>query len=124
MNTDKQHMETNIPTTSVNTIVNELGKLYVSAINSGIAFKAIPSVFLWGAPGVGKSDGVRQIADRIAEGTGKRVNVTDIRLLLFSPIDLRGVPMADQSREFTKWLRPKLFDLDPSENAVNILFLD
>lgn len=116
--------ETNIPAVSINTMATELGELYSAAINSGMALKAIPSVFLWGAPGVGKSDGVRQIADRIAQGTGKKVVVEDIRLLLFSPIDLRGVPMADKSREFTQWLRPKLFDLDPSEGTVNILFLD
>ena len=115
---------TNIPAVSVSTMVSELGELYVSAINSGMALKAIPSVFLWGAPGVGKSDGVRQMADRISAGTGKTVKVIDIRLLLFSPIDLRGVPMADESREFTRWLRPKLFDLDSSEDTINILFLD
>ena len=112
---------TNIPAVSVSTMVSELGELYVSAINSGMALKAIPSVFLWGAPGVGKSDGVRQMADRISAGTGKTVKVIDIRLLLFSPIDLRGVPMADESREFTRWLRPKLFDLDSSEDTINIL---
>lgn len=115
---------TNIPAISVTTMVSELGELYVSAINSGMALKTIPSVFLWGAPGVGKSDGVRQMADRISAGTGKTVKVIDIRLLLFSPIDLRGVPMADESREFTRWLRPKLFDLDSSEDTINILFLD
>ena len=67
---------------------------------------------------------LRQMADRISAGTGKTVKVIDIRLLLFSPIDLRGVPMADESREFTRWLRPKLFDLDSSEDTINILFLD
>ena len=114
----------NIPAISVGTMVEKLGGLYVSALQNGRPLAAIPSVFLWGAPGVGKSDGVRQIAAKIARETGKRTVVTDVRLLLFSPIDLRGVPMADADRKFTEWLRPKIFDLDPSEEVVNLVFLD
>ena len=114
----------NIPAVSVDMMVRKLGGLYSSAINNGLPVRTIPSSFLWGAPGVGKSDGVRQIAAKISEETGKRTCVTDIRLLLFSPIDLRGVPMADQNRQFTEWLRPKIFDLDPSDDAINIVFLD
>ena len=120
----KSNQTMNIPTISVNMLVNKLGGLYVSAINSGMPVKSIPSSFLWGPPGVGKSDGVRQIAEKITEETGKRTIVIDVRLLLFSPIDLRGVPMADQSRQFTKWLRPKIFDLDPSDDVINLVFLD
>lgn len=120
----KTNIEMNIPVLSVNMMVDRLSSLYISAINASIPFKGLPSVFLWGPPGVGKSDGVRQIADSIAAATGKTVTITDIRLLLFSPIDLRGVPMADQTRQFTEWLRPKIFDLDASEKTVNIIFLD
>lgn len=120
----KSNQNMNIPTISVDMMVNRLGGLYASAINRGLPVKEIPSSFLWGAPGVGKSDGVRQIADKITAETGKRTCVTDVRLLLFSPVDLRGVPMADSSRQFTQWLRPKIFDLDPSEEVVNLVFLD
>lgn len=120
----KSNQDMNIPTVSVNMMVDKLGGLYASAINSGLPVKSIPSSFLWGAPGVGKSDGVRQIAAKITAETGKKTCVTDIRLLLFSPIDLRGIPMADQNRQFTEWLRPKIFDLDPSEDVINLVFLD
>ena len=120
----KTDQNMNIPAISINMMVNKLGGLYTAAIKGGLPLKSIPSAFLWGAPGVGKSDGVRQIAEKIEAETGKKTRVTDIRLLLFSPIDLRGVPMADQDRQFTEWLRPKIFDLDPSEDVVNLLFLD
>ena len=116
--------EMNIPAISVNTMIRHLGNLYVTFINGGTPLPAIPSVFLWGASGVGKSDGIRQIAEKIEKETGKTVHVTDVRLLLFSPIDLRGVPVADQTHTFTEWLRPKIFALDPSEEVVNLLFLD
>lgn len=116
--------ETGIPSLSVSAMAERLGGLYASAINSGMPLRDLPSAFLWGAPGIGKSDGVRQAAAVIEKQTGKTVHVTDIRLLLFSPIDLRGVPTADRTHEFTEWLRPKLFDLDCSDDTVNILFLD
>ena len=120
----KSNQDMNIPTISVDKMIRRLGGLYISAINNGLPVRSIPSSFLWGAPGVGKSDGVRQIAEKITLETGKRTCVTDVRLLLFSPVDLTGVPMADSNRQFTEWLRPKIFDLDPSEEVINIVFLD
>lgn len=120
----KTNPDMNIPIISVDMLVQKLGGIYSAALNRGMPLKTIPSAFLWGAPGVGKSDGVRQIAELISLETGKKTCVTDIRLLLFSPIDLRGVPMADKGREFTEWLRPKIFDLNPSEEIVNLVFLD
>ncbi len=114
----------NIPVTTVDSFVETMTRLYAKAINAGVSLRMIPAPFLWGAPGVGKSDGVRQLADNLSEQTGKRVIVTDVRLLLFSPVDLRGVPVADQNREFTNWLRPRIFHMDDADDCVNILFLD
>jgi len=114
----------NIPSVTVETAINELAKLYVTFINKKLPFSTIPSPFLWGPPGIGKSDAVNELARIIENDTGKTVKVTDIRLLLFSPIDLRGVPVADESRVFTDWLKPRLFDFDKSETVINILFLD
>ena len=114
----------NIPAATVDGFIETLAKVYMAAIKMGISLKSIPTPFLWGPPGVGKSEGVRQLAGRIEKNTGKRVIVTDVRLLLFSPVDLRGAPVADKNREFTNWLRPKLFAMDESPDCVNILFLD
>lgn len=114
----------NIPELSVTAVVDLLTKLYVSAVNKRTAFKDLSTPFLWGAAGVGKSESVRQLAQRLEQATGKRVVVTDVRLYLYSPVDVRGVLVADERREFTKWLRPKIFDMDPSEDVINLLFLD
>ncbi len=97
---------------------------YVSLIKSGKDLKRFPSVMLWGAPGVGKSQGVRQIAKVIEEKTEKKVVVIDVRLLLFNPVDLRGIPTANAEKTLAVWLKPKIFQMDDSPNIVNILFLD
>lgn len=113
-----------IPEMPITNAINELANIYIPLINGDMPYSSIPSPFLWGPPGVGKSDGINELAALLAEETGKKVKVTDIRLLLFSPIDLRGVPVADESRQFTDWLKPRILDLDSSDEVVNILFLD
>lgn len=114
----------NIPTLTVDKCVETLSTLYANAINNNIPLKSIPSLMLWGAPGVGKSQGIRQIASRLQEETGKRCNVTDVRLLLFNPIDLRGIPTANAEKTLAVWLKPQIFQMDESDDVVNILFLD
>lgn len=114
----------NIPSVSVDDFVEEMTRVYVPTIKAGYPINMIPAAMLWGPPGVGKSDGVREFADRLGTAADKRVNVTDVRLLLFSPVDLRGVPVADAQRRFTDWLMPRIFDMDASDDVINVLFLD
>ena len=117
-------MITNYEVLSVEKAVSTLSEFYSEAIKSNADFKEIPSVMLWGAPGVGKSQGVRAIAKSIEKQTGKKVCVTDVRLLLFNPIDLRGIPTANAEKTLAVWLKPKIFQMDDSPDVVNILFLD
>ena len=109
---------------TVNQMVDQLSKAYVSIIKSNTALKSFPSVMLWGPPGVGKSQGIRQVAKEISEKTGKRVEITDVRLLLFNPVDLRGIPTANNDKTLAVWLKPKIFQMDERNEVVNILFLD
>jgi len=53
-----------------------------------------------------------------------RVNVKDVRLILYSPIDLNGIPVPNYNNNRAIWLTPDIFVMDNSENVVNILFLD
>ena len=43
--------------------------------------------FLWGPPGIGKSDLVKQI------GTELDREVIDVRLALWEPTDIKGIPL-------------------------------
>lgn len=114
----------NIESMSVSKMVHQLSNAYCFLIRSQQPFSLFPSVMLWGAPGVGKSQGVKQIASIIEEKTGKKVVVTDVRLLLFNPVDLRGIPTSNADKTLAVWLKPKIFQMDEDPNVVNILFLD
>lgn len=116
--------ETGLLTVSVDEAAKMLSKSYINLLRRGIAFKKFPAVMLWGPPGVGKSQGVREIADIIENTCGKKVVITDVRLLLFNPVDLRGIPTSNQDKTLAVWLKPEIFHMDDNADVVNILFLD
>lgn len=109
---------------NVTQVVDTLSKVYCTTINNKYPIDNVPSVMLWGPPGVGKSQAIRQLASSIEANTSKKVVITDVRLLLFNPIDLRGIPTANEDKTLAIWLKPQIFDMDDSEEVINILFLD
>jgi DNA polymerase III delta prime subunit len=114
----------NIPVLSAGKCIETLTFMYSQVVKNNIEFSKMPSVMLWGPPGVGKSQAVKAFAKEMEQLTSKKVNVTDVRLLLFNPIDLRGIPTANEDKTLAVWLKPKIFQMDPSYNVINILFLD
>ncbi len=114
----------NIPKMRVNEVIDKLCYSYDKLVKELLPLKTMPSVMLWGAPGIGKSQLVKQLATALSERTLKRVNVIDVRLILFNPVDLRGIPTANADKTLAVWLKPKIFDMDESKGVINILFLD
>lgn len=91
-------------------------KKLLKIITSKITVAGKQAVMLWGAPGIGKSDLVRELA----EETNREF--VDIRLSTIDPVDLRGLPHLDKETQLTRWLPP---DFLPSSTAPpGILFLD
>ena len=113
-----------IATVSVQDMISQLKSVYVNAIRLGREISELPTFMLWGQPGVGKSQGIRQLAKEIEAASGKKTYVTDVRLILFNPIDLRGIPVANDEKTLAVWLKPKIFDMDTSNDVINVLFLD
>jgi len=73
------------------------------------------SWMLHGRPGVGKTELVQMLADRMG------AQLFDLRLTTIEPQDLRGLPYFDHETARTIWYRPE--DL-PDTDAPAILFLD
>lgn len=87
------------------------------------AARAGRPLFIWGPPGIGKSDLVQSVAQSGALG---RATVIDIRLALMEPTDLRGMPYRNPETNTMEWAPP--VDLPTEEFAASydtvILFLD
>jgi replication-associated recombination protein RarA len=77
----------NIPKMAVGKLTDYLTAAYMSLIVKGLPIKTLPPTMLWGPPGVGKSQLVRAVAENLERRSGKKVKVTDVRLLLYNPID-------------------------------------
>jgi hypothetical protein len=73
-------------------------------------------VMLWGAPGIGKS----QIISQVAAKNG--ANIIDIRLSQMEPSDLRGIPFKNGS--LVDWSVPSLLPDSKRHGEQGILFLD
>jgi hypothetical protein len=84
------------------------------------AFKKKRPLFVWGPPGIGKSDIVHQIGDSM------EALVIDIRLSLWEPTDIKGIPYYAANDNTMKWAPPT--ELPDAKTAKKhkwiILFLD
>src|SRR5574337_523415 len=74
--------------------------------------------FVWGPPGIGKSDVIMQIAE------SQERPVVDLRLLLLEPTDLRGIPYFDSKTSSMRWAPPCSLPQKDGELHNAILFLD
>jgi hypothetical protein len=70
------------------------------------------STMIWGAPGIGKSSIVSQLA------IANQLDFIDIRLSQLAPTDLRGLPVAEDG--ISKWFPPEFLP----QRGEGILFLD
>ena len=73
-------------------------------------------VFIWGAPGIGKSSIVKQIA---AE---QNLEFLDLRLSLLDPTDLKGIPFFNAATNEGVWAKPSFLPSD--KDSKGVLFLD
>jgi len=73
-------------------------------------------VFIWGAPGIGKSSIVKQIASE------QRLEFLDLRLSLLDPTDLKGIPFFNAETNEGVWAKPSFLPSEP--DSKGILFLD
>ena len=84
------------------------------------AFKAQRPIFLWGPPGIGKSDIIKQL------GVELEAHVIDIRLSLWEPTDIKGIPYFDANAGRMNWAPPIELpdDIEAAKHKNIILFMD
>lgn len=84
------------------------------------AFNSNRPVFLWGPPGIGKSEVVAEVAEELGG------LVIDLRMAQMEPTDIRGIPFFNKELSKMDWAPP--VDLPDEELAsqypVVVLFLD
>jgi len=76
------------------------------------AYEKKMPVFIWGKPGIGKSQLVRTFANE------KKIGFIDLRLSQLDAVDLRGIPKIENGE--TVWTIPEFLP----KNGSGILFLD
>jgi len=84
------------------------------------AFKVKRPVFLWGPPGIGKSELVAGLTEELGG------HMIDLRLGQCEPTDLRGIPYFDRDRGVMNWAPPielRSEDL-AAKYPIVVLFLD
>ena len=84
------------------------------------AFKTKRPIFLWGPPGIGKSDVVAEITKELSGF------MIDLRMAQMEPTDVRGIPFFNRENGKMDWAPP--IDLPDEELAskypIIVLFLD
>ena len=84
------------------------------------AFKVKRPVFIWGPPGIGKSEVVASVAEELG---GLMI---DLRMAQMEPTDIRGIPFFNKDNGKMDWAPP--VDLPDEETAsqypIVVLFLD
>jgi len=81
-----------------------------------LIFQKLP-VFIWGAPGIGKSSIVKAIAKE------QGMEFIDLRLSLLDPTDLKGIPFFDSTTQEGVWAKPSFLPKS-DDTSRGILFLD
>jgi len=84
------------------------------------AFKKQRPLFLWGPPGIGKSDIIHQLGEEM------EAHVIDIRLSLWEPTDIKGIPYFDSNSGTMVWGSPSELPTEAFAKQFPhvILFLD
>ena len=84
------------------------------------AIKKQRPIFIWGPPGIGKSDIVHQI------GEFMDAHVIDVRLSLWEPTDIKGIPYYSAKNNTMQWAPPVELPTEQfaKKHKAIILFLD
>lgn len=76
------------------------------------------AVMLWGKPGIGKSDAIKQVTAELGW------SMIDLRLLTKNPVDLSGLPVANKEKKRVDWLPAGFLPYEERDGKEGVLLLD
>ena len=84
------------------------------------AFASKRPIFIWGPPGIGKSDIIKQLGEELD------AHVIDVRLSLWEPTDIKGIPYFDSNSSKMVWAPPAELpdEVLAAQHDKIILFMD
>lgn len=109
MKTELRPIET-IPISSLISLVKS--NLYALWASDDDNVKEIPPIMIWGAPGIGKSASIRELAKELGIG------FIDVRLAQREPVDMRGLPVPEGDK--VRWLVSSEWPRDPESKGIII----
>lgn len=128
-----------MPSFAIDTVVDENTKEVKPGIKRmyDIALALGDSIMQWGAPGVGKSQGVKQWNQQKVEEYQKRIaagekvkpwnpDVCDVRLSMKEPVDMVGIPVLSKDEKgnmATVWATPSVWP-QGNEFSGGVIHLD
>lgn len=96
------------------TRIKDMEKILEYSIEKGLK----KPIMIYGKVGVGKSETVRNVSKSLGIG------FIDLRVLLFSEVELKGIPFPNEDRTSTVWLKNNLLPEAERDGERGILLLD
>lgn len=89
-----------------------------------IAAKLKDSIIMWGAPGLGKSESVKQWnAEQVVKHNGRwNPVITDVRLSMKEPVDMIGIPVITNGQ--TVWATPNMWPTEDERYDGGVILID
>ena len=88
------------------------------ALRATIEKKLKRSIMVLGPTGIGKSEVIDSVA------ASYNMPTIDVRLLLWSLTDLKGIPFPDETKTYTKWLINDILPREDRDGPIGILKLE
>lgn len=96
------------------TRIKDIERILVYSIEN----KLKKPIMIYGKVGIGKSETVKRVAKNLNMG------FIDMRVLLFSEVELKGIPFPNQDKTATVWLKNNILPEEKRDGKRGILLLD